>query len=134
MLRESLVSIARHIAYYTAATAGDRRKHQDIRQRGKLVQRDVVFLTDHAAFLSNKVNVLLDATLGLINLEQKQIIKIFSVASVVFLPPTLVASIYGMNFKYMPKLEWLFGYPWAVGLMVLSALLPYWYFKRRGCL
>ena len=77
---------------------------------------------------------LLDATLGLINLEQNQIIKIFSVAAVVFLPPTLVASIYGMNFEYMPELKWLLGYPWALGLMLFSAVLPYLYFKRRGWL
>ena len=85
-------------------------------------------------FLSNKINFLLDATLGLINLEQNQIIKIFSVAAVVFLPPTLIASIYGMNFEHMPELKWLLGYPWALGLMVVSAILPYVYFKQRGWL
>ena len=91
-------------------------------------------LTDHASFLSNKINFLLDATLGMINIEQNAIIKIFSVAAVVFLPPTLVASIYGMNFDVMPELKWVAGYPFALGLMVLSALLPYLYFKRRGWL
>ena len=94
----------------------------------------MVALTDQATFLSNKINFLLDATLGLINLQQNQIIKIFSVAAVVFLPPTLVASIYGMNFDRMPELNWALGYPWALGLMVLSAILPYLYFKRRGWL
>jgi magnesium transporter len=78
------------------------------------------------------LNFLLDATLGLINLQQNQIIKIFSVAAVVFLPPTLVASIYGMNFDMMPELKWMLGYPWALGLMALSAILPYLFFKRRG--
>jgi magnesium transporter len=77
---------------------------------------------------------MLEATLGLINIEQNNIIKIFSVAAVVFLPPTLIASIYGMNFQHMPELEWYIGYPFAVVLMVISAILPYLYFKRRGWL
>lgn len=84
--------------------------------------------------MSGKINFLLDATLGLINLEQNQIIKIFSVAAVVFLPPTLVASIYGMNFEFMPELQWQIGYPFAIGLMILSAVMPFLYFKRRGWL
>ena len=134
MISESLVSIARHVAYYTALDTTVHRMNKDARQRAKLVQRDVAFLTDHAASLSNRINFLLDATLGLINLEQSRTIKIFSVAAVVFLPPTLVASIYGMNFEYMPELKWLLGYPWALGLMLLSAVLPYLYFKRRGWL
>ena len=96
--------------------------------------QDVTALSDHATYLSNKTSFLLDATLGLINLEQNQIIKIFSIAAVVLLPPTLVATIYGMNFKRMPELEWVFGYPWALGLIVLAAVLPYWWFRRRGWL
>jgi magnesium transporter len=70
----------------------------------------------------------------MLNIEQNNIIKIFSVAAVVFLPPTLIASIYGMNFHVMPELDWLLGYPFAIGLMVVSAILPYLYFKRRGWL
>ena len=77
------------------------------------------------------MSFLLDATLGMINIEQNAIIKIFSVAAVVFLPPTLIASIYGMNFEHMPELGWPLGYPLALALMVASAILPYWYFKRR---
>ena len=77
---------------------------------------------------------MLDATLGMITIEQSNIIKIFSIAAGVFLPPTLIASIYGMNFVHMPELEWIFGYPLACVLMVLSALVPWWYFKRRGWL
>lgn len=100
----------------------------------KVQYRDIVGLMDQAAFLSNKINFLLDATLGLINLQQNQIIKIFSVAAVVFLPPTLIASIYGMNFAHMPELNWGVGYPSALLLMVASAVFPYWYFKRRGWL
>ena len=80
------------------------------------------------------INFLLDATLGLINIEQNGIIKIFSVAAVVFLPPTLVASVYGMNFQHMPELNWQYGYPMAVALMCLSAVLPWLYFKQKGWL
>jgi magnesium transporter len=94
----------------------------------------VLALSDHASFLGVKANFLLEATLGMLNIEQNNIIKIFSVAAVVFLPPTLIASIYGMNFHVMPELDWLFGYPFALGLMVVSAILPYLYFKRRGWL
>lgn len=133
-IRESLVSIARLAAYHSAVETGPVKSGKELRQRIRLVQRDATSLGDHAIFLSGKITFLLDATLGLINLEQSQIIKIFSVAAVVFLPPTLVASIYGMNFDYMPELHWLLGYPWALGLMVLSALLPFVYFKRRGWL
>jgi magnesium transporter len=131
-VRESLVSISRLVAYHAALESPSRRPSKEVRQLVKLVQRDATSLGDHAAFLSGKINFLLDATLGLINLEQNQIIKIFTVASVVFLPPTLVASAYGMNFELMPELQWHFGYPYAVGLMVVSALMPYLYFKRRG--
>jgi magnesium transporter len=131
-VRESLVSISRLVAYHAALETPARRPSKEIRQVVKLVQRDAASLGDHATFLSGKINFLLDATLGLINLEQNQIIKIFTVASVVFLPPTLVASAYGMNFELMPELQWHFGYPYAVGLMVISALMPYLYFKRRG--
>jgi magnesium transporter len=107
---------------------------KDARARAKALNRDVHSLTDHAGFLSQKINFTLDATLGLINIEQNAIIKIFSVVAVVFLPPTLIASIYGMNFEIMPELSWRFGYPFAVVLMVISAVMPYLYFKRRGWL
>jgi magnesium transporter len=99
-----------------------------------VVSADLSALGDYAGFLSTKVSFLLDATLGLINNEQNLIIKIVSVAAVVFGPPTLVASIYGMNFEHMPELKWASGYPWALALMVLSAVLPYWFFKRKGWL
>ncbi len=133
-VRESLVSISRLVAYHAALESPQRRPSKEVRQRVKMLQRDAVSLGDHATFLSGKVNFLLDATLGLINLEQNQIIKIFTVASVVFLPPTLVASVYGMNFNLMPELQWRLGYPWAILLMLLSAALPFLYFKRRGWL
>ena len=97
----------------------------------KGMQRDVGSLSDHATYLSNKIQFLLDAMLGVVNLQQNNIIKIFSVAAVVFMPPTLIASIYGMNFHAMPELSWEFGYPFAVILMVLAAVLPYFFFKWR---
>jgi magnesium transporter len=98
------------------------------------IMRDVDTLMSHTTFLFDKINFLMDSTQGFINIEQNKIIKIFSIASVVFLPPTLVASIYGMNFQFMPELHWDVGYPWALGVMVLSAFAPYWYFKHRGWL
>ncbi|MGB3068761.1 MAG: magnesium/cobalt transporter CorA [Ottowia sp.] len=98
------------------------------------ILRDLDSLDSHTTFLFDKINFLMDATVGFININQNRIIKLFSVASVALLPPTLVASIYGMNFKLMPELDWQFGYAWAIGLMVASALLPMWYFRRRGWL
>lgn len=133
-VRESMVSISRLVTYHGALEGPGRKPTKESRQMVKLLQRDAVSLGDHATFLSGKVNFLLDATLGLINLEQNQIIKIFTVASVVFLPPTLVASVYGMNFEAMPELQWHLGYPWAVLLMIASAALPFYFFKRRGWL
>lgn len=133
MVQESLVSTSRLVAYYAAGQkASD--ANRTTKQLTRIIQRDATALGDHARALSGRLDFLLNATLGLINLEQNQIIKIFSVAAVVFLPPTLVASIYGMNFEFMPELGWLLGYPWALGLMVLSALLPFLYFKRKGWL
>jgi magnesium transporter len=130
-LRESLVGLARLLSYWSARSP---RADHDLRDRIKTLQRDVQALTDHASFLSSKVNFLLDATLGLINLEQNQIIKIFTVAAVAFLPPTLIASIYGMNFDYMPELRWHLGYPFAIVLMIISSVLPFVYFRKRGWL
>ena len=135
-MRESLVSIGRAVAFMQAIV-DQMRDHKDVKEnklRIKILQRDIVSLTDHATFLSGKISFLLDAVLGLISIEQNGIIKIFSVAAVVFLPPTLVASIYGMNFAFMPELQWQFGYPFALLLMVASAILPFYYFKRKGWL
>lgn len=98
------------------------------------ILRDIDTLMSHTNFMFEKINFLMDAAQGFINIEQNKIIKIFSIASVVFLPPTLVASIYGMNFKHMPELDWLTGYPIALGLMVLAGLAPYLYFKRKNWL
>lgn len=129
-IQESLVSLRRLTAFHQAADT--RKGARDLRQRVKLIERDTASLVDHAGFLSNKIAFLLDATLGLINLEQNQTIKIFSVVAVIFMPPTLIASIYGMNFLDMPELHWPFGYPMALGLMVLSAIFPYFFFKHKG--
>ena len=134
LARESLVSISRLVSFHQSTGSEDQKAARDRKQDLKVLLRDAAALSDHAAFLSDKITFLLDATLGLINLEQNQIIKIFSVAAVVFLPPTLVASIYGMNFDFMPELDWAFGYPFALGLMVLSAAVPYLFFKRSGWL
>lgn len=133
LLQECLVSITRLVAY-RSATLPPKGQGRETRESMRLVQRDAGQLTEHARSLSTRLGFLQDATLGVINLEQNQIIKIFSVAAVVFLPPTLVASIYGMNFALMPELNWSFGYPFALGLMVLSAFLPYLYFRRKGWL
>ncbi|WBV42287.1 magnesium/cobalt transporter CorA [Pseudoroseomonas cervicalis] len=100
----------------------------------KTLMRDVRSLVEHAAFLNNKANFLLDAVLGIINIDQSGIIKTFTVASVALMPPTLIASIYGMNFQAMPELNWSFGYPLALLMMVVSAVLPILYFKRKGWL
>lgn len=98
------------------------------------ILRDLESLNNHTAFLFDKINFLMDAVMGLINLAQNKIIKIFSIASVVFLPPTLVASMYGMNFQHMPELAQTWGYPWAIVLMIISGIAPYWFFKRKGWL
>jgi magnesium transporter len=130
--RESLVSLNRLLTFVQQSAVVT--LANDVRARFRTLGRDVLALSDHASFLGVKANFLLEATLGMLNIEQNNIIKIFSVAAVVFLPPTLIASIYGMNFHVMPELDWLFGYPFALGLMVVSAILPYLYFKRRGWL
>ena len=130
--RESLVTLARQLTFIQQSTAMQMPK--DLVARYRSMSRDVLALSDHASFLANKSSFMLQATLGLINIEQNNIIKIFSVAAAVFLPPTLIASIYGMNFHFMPELDWPFGYPLALAIMLVSALLPYFFFRRRGWL
>jgi magnesium transporter len=133
-LRESLLSISRLLTYHSTVEGEDKRALKEVRARIKSLHRDTIALSDQSNFLSNKTNFLLDATLGLINLEQNQIIKIFSIVAVVLMPPTLVASIYGMNFAHMPELNWALGYPMALLLMVITAAVPYLWFKREGWL
>src|SRR3990167_817674 len=103
-------------------------------EEARQILRDIESLDNHTAFLFDKINFLMDATVGFININQNKIIKIFSVASVALLPPTLVASLYGMNFQYMPELSQRWGYPFALALMVLSAVVPMLYFRKRGWL
>jgi magnesium transporter len=100
--------------------------------RLKAIRADVASLTDYQAHLSGKVQFLLDATLGFINIEQNEIVKTLTIASVVGIPPVLIAGIYGMNFRVMPELHWSLGYPLALALIVVSGLLPLWWFRRRG--
>jgi magnesium transporter len=130
--RESLVSLGRVLMF--VVQTGRLKARKSMQGQFKTLSRDVISLSDHASFLNNKINFLLDATLGMINIEQNNIIKLFSVVAVVFLPPTLIASIYGMNFAWMPELGWPFGYPLALVLMLISAITPYAFFKRRGWL
>jgi len=131
--RESLVSFARLLAFFRE-TQKDTPAATEALAHLKTLTTDLNSLSDHATFLAGKVSFVLDATLGMINNEQNRIVKIVSIAAVVFLPPTLVASIYGMNFELMPELKWAAGYPFAVVLMVISAVLPYVWFKRKGWL
>jgi magnesium transporter len=103
-------------------------------EEARQILRDIDSLDSHTAFLFDKINFLMDATVGFININQNKIIKIFSVASVALLPPTLIASVYGMNFRAMPELDWSYGYPFAIGLMVASVAAPFIYFRRKGWL
>jgi magnesium transporter len=132
-VRESLAGVNRMLVYLSAGAANGKGSKES-RAWMKSLERDTQSLNDYVGFLSNKITFLLDTVVGLVSVEQNAIIKIFSVAAVVFMPPTLVASIYGMNFHHMPELSWLGGYPWALGLMVLSAVLPLVFFRRKGWL
>jgi magnesium transporter len=129
-VRESEVSVGR-LVLFLANEAETMRWPKDKKAQVKSMQIDVVSLSDHATYLSNKITFLLDALLGSVSIQQNNVIKLFSVAAVVFMPPTLVASIYGMNFRHMPELDWYFGYPLALGLMVAAAVGPYFFFKWK---
>jgi len=129
-VRESLVSVGR-LLLFLANEAEGMRWSKDIRAQLQSMQRDIHSLSDHSSYLTNKITFLLDALLGVVSLEQNDIIKLFSVMAVVLMPPTLIASIYGMNFDAMPELHWQLGYPIALFLMVLAGALPYFYFKWK---
>jgi magnesium transporter len=131
-IKESLVSMHRLICFVKQSDFLQKGSKED--QRVEVVAGDIAALSDHASFLANKVTFLLDATLGLIEIQQNSIIKIFSIAAVIFLPPTLVASIYGMNFRHMPELNWVYGYPLAILMIILAAYLPYRFFKFKNWL
>ena len=134
-LRESMVSIERLLLFLMADANGESGKpdkaQRGVREATKTALRDLQSLEEDASFKAQKVQFLLDATLGLINLAQNDIIKLFSVLAVIFMPPTVIASIYGMNFKAMPELEWTWGYPFALVLMVCAAVLPYVFFRWK---
>jgi magnesium transporter len=130
-IRRNVMDTRRAVSFMMRTRMLGTEQFEDARQ----ILRDLDSLDGHTAFLFDKINFLMDATVGFININQNKIIKIFSVASVALLPPTLVASVYGMNLKF-PELEWLgaWSYPYTVALMVASALVPMWYFYRRGWL
>ena len=131
-IRDSLLGVGRILPYVISQAADW--LTADVKHRLETMRQDIVSLNDYDAHLVNKVQLLLDATLGLINVEQNNIIKVLTIVSVVGVPPTLVASMYGMNFKYMPELNWAWGYPYAIGLIALSAVVPLLWFKFRGWL
>jgi magnesium transporter len=129
-VRRNMMDTRRAVSFMMRGRLLNSDQFDDARQ----ILRDIESLDGHTAFLFEKINFLMDATVGFININQNKIIKIFSVASVAFLPPTLIASIYGMNFRILPELNWSFGYPFAIVLMFASAITPFWYFRKRGWL
>ncbi|MDZ5761127.1 CorA family divalent cation transporter [Lyticum sinuosum] len=136
--RESLVSINRLILYYDQIEENKDitqiRARREQRLRLRHLSREISSLSEYAGFLSQRNSFLIDATLGMLSVEQNTIIKMFTVASAVLMPPTLIASIYGMNFNIMPELTWKFGYPLAIIMIIISALVPYFYFKKKNWL
>jgi magnesium transporter len=130
-IRRNVMDTRRAVSFMMRSKMLSGEQFEEARQ----ILRDIDSLDSHTAFLFDKINFLMDATVGFININQNKIIKIFSVASVALLPPTLIASIYGMNFRgYFPELDWAYGYPYALALMVASAMVPMWYFRKRGWL
>jgi magnesium transporter len=133
-IRYTAVSTSRMLSFLNGAKRLHDESEADSRNHLSTLITDVSSLSEHASFLTDSLTFLLDASLGLISIEQNAAMKLFSWAAVVFLPPTLIAGIYGMNFAQMPGLHWRYGYPMALILIVASGLLPYLYFKRRGWL
>jgi magnesium transporter len=131
-IRYSAVSTTRMLSFMSGANRFNEGAQSDMRHHLTSLSTDAASLSEHASFLSDNLTFLLDASLGLISIEQNAAMKLFSWAALVFLPPTLIAGIYGMNFKHMPELEWLHGYPFALTLIFLSAVVPILYLKRRG--
>ena len=129
-IRRNVMDTRRAVSFLMRSKMLNAEQFEEARQ----ILRDIESLDSHTAFLFDKINFLMDATVGFININQNKIIKIFSVASVALLPPTLIASVYGMNFQFMPELNWEYGYPYVVALMVASALGPMLYFRKRGWL
>lgn len=130
-VRESMVSVERVLLYLSANFKRTKKAASGFNPEWRSAIRDVQAIEEHATFLSNKLQFMLNATLGLVSIEQNKIIKLFSVVAVALMPPTLVASSYGMNFKNMPELEWSYGYPMALAMMVVFAVLPYIFFRWK---
>jgi magnesium transporter len=126
------VSTLRLLSFFGASNLVHEDQQAELRHHVNSLTTDVTSLSEHASFLSDNLTFLLDASLGLISIEQNAAMKLFSWAAVVFLPPTLIAGIFGMNFHYMPELNWHYGYPISLLVMFASAIGPYLYFKRRG--
>ena len=131
-IRYSAVSTLRMLSFFGASNRVHEKAEADVRHHLASLTTDVTSLGEHSSFLSDNLTFLLDASLGLISIEQNAAMKLFSWAAVVFLPPTLIAGIFGMNFHYMPELDWRYGYPASLVLMLVSAVGPYLYFKKRG--
>ena len=129
-IRRNVMDTRRAVSFMMRSKMLNSNQFEEARQ----ILRDIESLDSHTAFLFDKINFFMDATVGFININQNKIIKIFSVASVALLPPTLIASVYGMNFQHMPELAKEWGYPYALLLMLASALGPMWYFRKRGWL
>ena len=129
-IRRNLMDTRRAISFLMRSKLLNADQLEESRQ----TMTDIDSLDGHTAFLFDKINFLMNATVGFININQNKIVRLFSVASVALLPPTLIASIYGMNFKHMPELDWVSGYPFALLLMLASIALPFWQFYRKGWL
>ncbi len=129
-IRRNVMDTRRAISFMMRSRLLNAEQFEEARQ----IMRDIDSLDSHTTFLFDKINFLMNATVGFININQNKIIKLFSVASVALLPPTLIASIYGMNFAVMPELKWPYGYPFAIGLMIVSVVVPFVYFRRKGWL
>ncbi len=129
-IRDSLLGVGRIVGYLLETACGDWKP--ELKQRLSAVKADILSLNDYEAHLANKVQFLLDATLGFINIEQNDIVKVLTIASIAGVPPVLIAGIYGMNFHAMPELSWPWGYPLSIGLMIFTTIIPLVWFKIRG--
>ena len=129
-IRRNVLDTRRAVSFLLRGKFLTLEQQEDARQ----IMRDIESLDGHTSFLFGKINFLMDATVGFININQNKIVKIFSVASVALLPPTLIASVYGMNFKSFPELDWTYGYPFSLTLMLVSVVVPFWVFRRKGWL
>ena len=129
-IRRNLMDTRRAISFLMRSKLLAPEQLEEARQ----IMQDIDSLDGHTAFLFDKINFLMNATVGFININQNKIVRLFSVAAVALLPPTLIASIYGMNFRHIPELEWFYGYPLALLLMVTSTAVPLWIFHRKGWL